>query len=104
MSSARVLGVGEDEFVIGVAGDMPNILVDDLVVVVTQPDQVASGGEAAFGVEFDVVHLIDAGITAGEPAVEIASHDRGAHMSRDGADFGECGHDLPAAINQERRK
>ncbi len=46
MSPARVLGVGEDEFIIGVAGHMPNILVNDLMVVVAKPDQVASGGEA----------------------------------------------------------
>jgi hypothetical protein len=40
------LSVSEDEFIIGVTGDVPDTLVNDLVVVVTQTNKVVSCGEA----------------------------------------------------------
>jgi hypothetical protein len=96
------LGVGEDQLIIRVAGDIPGILVNDLVVVVAQPDEVAAFCEATSRVELDVVDLIYTRITAREPAVLIPGHDRGAHVGRDGAHFGECGNDVAGSIYEER--
>jgi hypothetical protein len=76
---------------------VPDTLMDDPMMEVAQASKVCSGGEAALGVELDVVDLVYAGVAAGEPAVVVSGHDRGAQMCGDGADFGECGHDLPGA-------
>ncbi len=53
------LGVGDDDVVVGVAGEGPGFVVDEVVVVPTQPDQVRHECLAAVSGEGDVVGFVD---------------------------------------------
>ena len=52
-------GVGDDDVVVGVAGEGPGFVVDEVVVVPTQPDQVRHLCLAAVAGEDDVVGFVD---------------------------------------------
>ncbi len=52
-------GVGDDDVVVGVTGEGPGFVVDEVVVVPTQPDQVGHLCLAAVSCEGDVVGFVD---------------------------------------------
>ncbi len=52
-------GVGDGDVVVGVAGEGPGFVVDEVVVVPTQPDQVRHLCLAAVSGEGDVVGFVD---------------------------------------------
>ncbi len=52
-------GVGDDDVVVGVAGDGPGFVVDEVVMMPTQPDQVRHLCLAAVSCEDDVVGFVD---------------------------------------------
>ena len=52
-------GVGDDDVVVGVAGEGPVTVVDEVVVVPTQADQVRHLCLAAVSGEGDVVGFVD---------------------------------------------
>ena len=52
-------GVGDDDVVVGVAGDGPGFVVDEVVMVPTQPDQVRHLCLATVSGEGDVVGFVD---------------------------------------------
>ena len=51
--------VGDDDVVVGVAGEGPGFVVDEVVVVPTQPDQVRHLCLATVAGEDDVVGFVD---------------------------------------------
>ncbi len=51
--------VGDDDVVVGVAGEGPGFVVDEVVVVPTQPDQVRHECLTAVAGEDDVVGFVD---------------------------------------------
>ena len=52
-------GVGDDDVVVGVAGDGPGFVVNQVVMMPTQPDQVRHHCLAAVAGEGDVVGFVD---------------------------------------------
>ena len=51
--------VGDDDVVVGVAGDGPGFVVDEVVMMPTQPDQVRHLCLATVSGEGDVVGFVD---------------------------------------------
>ena len=74
--------VGDVEAEVGVAFNVPLAVVDESVVVVTQAGEVGHGGVTAVGGENDVVDLVDALTTVGEPAVHVSADDCFADVGR----------------------
>ena len=52
-------GVGDDDVVVGVAGEGPGFVVDEVVMMPTQPDQVRHLCLATVSSEDDVVGFVD---------------------------------------------
>ena len=52
-------GVGDDDVVVGVAGEGPVTVVDEVVMMPTQPDQVSNLCLATVSGEGDVVGFVD---------------------------------------------
>ena len=52
-------GVGDDDVVVGVAGEGPGFVVNQMVMMPTQPDQVGHLCLAAVSCEGDVVGFVD---------------------------------------------
>ena len=74
-----VVGGGEGEGVVGVAGDGPAV-VEHFVVFAAEQGAVGSGGGAAVGPVGDVVYfgVVGGGVAAGLAAVLVALLDGGA--------------------------
>jgi len=53
-------GVGDEDFTVGVTGEGPGQVVNQVVVVPAQPDQVCHHGLATVSCKNDVVGFIDA--------------------------------------------
>ena len=52
-------GVGDEDFTVGVTGEGPGQVVNQVVVVPAQPDQVCHHGLATMAGEDDVVGFVD---------------------------------------------
>ena len=88
---------------VGVAFDVPVVVVDESVVVVTQAGEVGHGGVTAVGGVDDVVDLVDALPAVGEPAVGVSADDCFADVGGDRANRGEGRDDLPVTVDDQRR-
>ena len=68
-------GVGDGHVVVGVTGEGPGQVVNQVVVVPTQADQVRHECLSTVSSKNDVVGFVDAGGAPGEPAVPVPNLD-----------------------------
>jgi len=95
-------GVGDEDFTVGVTGEGPGQVVNQVMVVPTQADQVCHLCLATVAGEDDVVGFINAGRAAGEPAVPVPDLNGFTQMWWHGAVGGQASDHLPLGIHYIR--
>jgi len=94
-------GVGQGELVVGVTGECPIAVVNQVMMEPAQPGQIGHGRRPALGEEHQMMHLVDRRGARVDAAFSIPQHHRLAQVCGDGLQAWQCCHEL--AIAQDHR-